>query len=50
MEAGQLPEHLQAGFLLPAGFGAQAVPLAAVPLDLLDLYLAQILRKAEAAR
>lgn len=47
METCQLPEHLQASFLLSAGFWSQTVPFTSVLLNLLDLYLAQILWKPE---
>lgn len=47
METCQLSKHLQACFLLSAGFWSQTVPFTSVLLNLLDLYLAQILWKSE---
>lgn len=48
METCQLSKHLQASFLLSAGFWSQIVPFTSVLLNLLDLYLAQILWEPEA--
>lgn len=45
MEAAQLPEHLQAGLLLPAGVRREIVPGATISLQLQHLDFAQELRR-----
>jgi hypothetical protein len=47
METCELPKHLQASLLLTAGFWCQTIPFTSVFLNLLNLYLAQILQKPE---
>ena len=45
MEARQLTEHLQARLLLAASLLGQAVPFAAVLLDLLNFNLTEVLQR-----